>query len=266
VHIAGLIISILIGIVLGLVGGGGSILTVPLVNYFFDTSMLLATTYSLIVVTASSLFGFTQRIASKEINFKIGFYFAVPSMLVAFSIRYWVMPLFPIQFSIFKFELSRDIVITSLLIIVMLYTAINMLRKKHVEQEQEAHTNRNFLSILIFGIFTGLLSGFIGAGGGFIIVPILMGLGLNMRTAVGTSMFIITIQSFVALIGDFFNPEIMEIGIDWKLVGLITALTIAGVFIGTKLQKKVPTIWLSRIFSFILMVVAIGLLFKLLNN
>lgn len=263
-HILGLIISVLIGIVLGLVGGGGSILTVPLVNYFFDTSMLMATTYSLIVVTASSLFGVMQRISSGDINFKIGIYFAIPSMLIAFSIRYWIMPLFPIQFSILKLELSRDLVITTLLIIVMLFTAINMLRKKH--DENKVHENHNFFHILIFGIITGMLSGFIGAGGGFIIVPILMQLGLTMRSAVGTSMFIITIQSLVALIGDFFNPEIMNIGIDWKLVGLLTILTIAGVFIGTKLHKKVPTIWLSRIFSFVLMLVAIGMLIKLLNN
>lgn len=262
-YAVGLFIAVLIGIVLGLVGGGGSILTVPLLNTFFSTTMLLATTYSLIVVTVSSLFGFSQRIKSNEVDFKTGIQFAVPSMIVAFSIRYWVMPLFPIQFDYGNIIVSRDVIITSLLIVVMLFTAARMV------QGNRSHSNKSsnrFISIVIFGVMTGLLSGFIGAGGGFIIVPILIRMGLDLRKAVGTSMLIITIQSIVALVGDFFNPEIRAAGIDWKLVIIISLLTIVGVYIGTLLQKRISSLWLKRIFAAILFAVAIGMLIKMIIN
>ena len=116
---------------------------------------------------------------------------------------------------------------------------------------------------MLFGVLTGLLSGFIGAGGGFIIVPILIRLGMDIRKAVGTSMFIISIQSAIALSGDIFNPQIVaEGGIDWVLVSVITSLTVGGVLVGTYLQRYFSGKLLRRVFSFILIAVALGILFQ----
>lgn len=258
----GLVLSLIIGVILGLVGGGGSILTVPLVNYFFDVNMLIATTYSLFVVAIASSFGVLQRVKSKQIDFKQGVVFVIPSMLVAFTIRKWIMPMFPIQFSLNDFELSREIVITVLLIIVMIYTASKTLLSKG---RKVAPEKTNFVAIILFGILTGILSGFIGAGGGFIIVPILLRLGLDMKKAVGTSMFIISIQSGVALIGDAFNEEITSGGIDWGLLIALTVITVAGVFIGGLFQKKVSGDFLRKVFSLILLIVAGGLIFKMIS-
>ena len=259
----GLIIALVIGVILGLIGGGGSILTVPLINYFFDTELLLATTYSLIIVTVSSLFGFAQRISKKQVDYQIALIFAIPSMLLAFSIRYWIMPLFPIHLSVGNLIIGRDIVITLLLIIVMLFTALKTY-KKSTQADCEPSPSSPSL-VILFGILTGFLSGFIGAGGGFIIVPLLMRIGLDMKKSVGTSMLIITIQSSVALIGDYFNPEIHRLGIDWALVATLTGITIAGVAIGTAIQGKFSENWLRRFFALVLAVVAIGMLFKLRN-
>ncbi len=255
----GAFISFLIGIVLGLLGGGGSILTVPLVHYLFGTSMLLATTYSLIVVAVASGIGTVQRIKPKLFDFKQGIIFVLPSMTVAFLIRRYLLPAIPESFEFLGMHLSLEIIITFLLIGVMLFTAIRTLVSKRTPSTEPA----TVLTILLFGVLTGMLSGFIGAGGGFIIVPILLRLGMEMRKAVGTSMFIISIQSAVALSGDLFNPQIAaEGGIDWKLVSIITLLTVLGVLVGTYLQKYFSGKLLRRVFSFILISVALGILFQ----
>lgn len=257
--IVGAFISLLIGIVLGLVGGGGSILTVPLVHYLFGTSMLLATTYSLFVVSVASGIGTIQRLKSKQVDFKQGLIFVLPSMTVAFIIRRYVLPAIPESFEVFGFQMSLEIIIAVLLITVMLFTAIRTLLSKRKPSSEPA----TVLSILLFGILTGLLSGFIGAGGGFIIVPILIRLGMDIRKAVGTSMFIISIQSAIALSGDLFNPQIAaEGGIDWTLVSVITFFTVGGVLLGSYLQKYFSGKLLRVVFSLILIVVALGILFQ----
>ena len=263
-YIVGLLLSLFIGAALGLVGGGGSILTVPLVHYVFGESMLLATTYSLFIVAVGSGFGVLQRLKSDSIDFKNGIIFAIPSMLTAFSIRLLVMPQFPLTFAIDDFELSRDFVISILLVSVMFFTAFKTLLKgKKVVQT----TSVSILSIALFGVLTGLLSGFIGAGGGFIIVPILLRLGLSMKKAVGTSMLIISIQSFVALIGDVFNPEVFAgNGINWTLLITLTVITIVGVFIGTYLQKFLSGKFLRKVFSILLIVVAAGITIEFAIN
>jgi uncharacterized membrane protein YfcA len=262
--IIGLLLSLFIGVVLGLVGGGGSILTVPLVHYVFGESMLLATTYSLFIVAVSSGFGVLQRLKSDSIDFKNGIIFAIPSMLTAFTIRLLVMPQFPLTFAINDFELSRDFVISILLVVVMFYTAIKTL----IDRKKRAATHSiSNITIVLFGVLTGLLSGFIGAGGGFIIVPILLRLGLTMKKAVGTSMLIISIQSFVALIGDFFNPEVYEgDGINMNLIVALTGITIVGVFIGTYLQKFLSGKILRKVFSLLLIVVAVVITIEFIYN
>ncbi|MFK7785509.1 MAG: sulfite exporter TauE/SafE family protein [Crocinitomicaceae bacterium] len=255
----GAFISLLIGIVLGLVGGGGSILTVPLVHYLFGTSMLMATTYSLIVVSVASGVGTLQRLKSKQVDFKQGLIFLLPSMSVAFTIRSYILPAIPESFQLFGLELSLELIIAILLVAVMLFTAIRTLLSKRKPSSEPASN----LIIVLFGMLTGFLSGFIGAGGGFIIVPILIRLGMDIRKAVGTSMFIISIQSAVALVGDAFNPQIaVEGGVDWTLVSLITFFTVGGVLLGTYLQRYFSGKLLRQVFSLILIAVALGVLFQ----
>mgnify|MGYP000214398445 CR=1 FL=1 len=252
----GLFLSLAIGVVLGLVGGGGSILTVPLVHYFFGETLFLATTYSLFVVAVAAGIGVITRIPKKQIDFKGGVVFVIPSMITAFLIRRYVMDMFPISFSIGDFELSRDLVITFLLVIVMFYTAFRTL----FSARPQVTGSVSFPTVVLFGVLTGLLSGFIGAGGGFIIVPILLRMGLDMRKAVGTSMFIVAIQSGVALMGDFASKSLNGNNvIDWKLLLLITGMTVVGVIAGGILQKYFSGKSLKTVFSLVLILVALGM-------
>lgn len=257
----GFIFSLLIGVVLGLVGGGGSILTVPLVHYFFGESIFLATSYSLFVVAVSAGIGVLTRIGKDQVDFRGGIVFVIPSMITAFFVRRYVMNLFPITFSIAGFELSRDVFISILLLAVMFYTAYRTLfGSPHVQGSKVG-----IGVVVLFGVVTGLLSGFIGAGGGFIIVPILLRMGLDMKRAVGTSMFIVTIQSAVALLGDFLSKNLEgENAIDWYRLGLITAMTVVGVLIGGYIQKYFSGKMLRRVFAFVLVGVALGMTIQFL--
>lgn len=260
-YIIGLVFSLLIGIVLGLVGGGGSILTVPLVHYFFGESLFLATTYSLFVVAVAASIGVLTRLKDDQIDFRGGLVFVVPSMITAFLIRRYVMEMFPLSFSIGNFELSRDVFITILLVAVMFYTAF----KTMFSSRSNTGSSVSFPVVILFGVLTGLLSGFIGAGGGFIIVPILLRMGLDMKKAVGTSMFIVAIQSAVALSGDFMGKNLShENAIDWNLLLMITAMTVAGVLLGGYLQRYFSGKMLRNFFSILLIAVALGMTIQFL--
>lgn len=257
----GFIVSLLIGVVLGLVGGGGSILTVPLVHYFFGESIFLATSYSLFVVAISAGIGVLSRIGKDQVDYRGGIVFVLPSMITAFLIRRYVMDLFPISFSVAGFELSREVFISVLLLIVMFYTAYKTL----LGTPQVEGGKVSIGTVILFGIATGLLSGFIGAGGGFIIVPILLRMGLHMKNAVGTSMFIVTIQSAVALLGDFMSKNLEgENTINWYTLGIITAMTVLGVLLGGYFQKFFTGKRLRQLFAYLLILVGLGMTVQIL--
>ena len=255
-QILGLFLALIIGLVLGLIGGGGAILTVPLVEYCFGETTYAATTYSLIVVTIAALFGVLQRLNQGLFAMREAIIFVIPSMLVAFSIRLLEIP----EFIAFHGEIfSRDELITILLVIVMLFVSIRLFLPK--KKENIEIVRPSVLVIVLLGILTGAMSGFLGAGGGFIIVPILLGLGLEMKKAVATSMLIVTFQSAIALSGDYIN----KIGpgtlvIDYPLVLLLSFLTIIGVYFGTIMQRKVSGNFLRKMFATVLLIVALGIL------
>jgi hypothetical protein len=260
----GLFLSLVVGVILGLVGGGGSILTIPLVEHFYGISTYEATTYSLFIVTISSLFGVVQRIGKELITYKIGLLFLIPSTLIAFSIRLLSIPE---TFSIFDQLINRDFFISILLAIVMLFVAIRMLQRKE-DSDNNREKAVTFGRILFMGTITGFLSGLLGAGGGFIIVPILMSIGLPIKKAVATSMFIIVIQSTFALFGDFlhYNNLVSGFSIDYELVTFLSTLMVIGVYIGTKLQNSFSGKILRRLFAGILVLVAVGILIDQLTT
>jgi len=251
----GLIFSLLIGVILGLVGGGGAILTIPLVVYFFGESTDSATTYSLIIVTVSAIIGILQRFNTKQISYKEALIFVFPSMTLAFFIRYFRKTLIPDFFELGGMELTRDFVIDCFLVVVIIIVAYRMFRPIRETYVQKPYS---VVKIMSLGLITGALSGFLGAGGGFIIVPILVGMGLEIKRAVGTSLFIIAIQSSIALLGDLFSiPEAELLAFNWGLVGILTVCSIVGVFIGGLLQKRVSGKNLRVIFASMLVAMSI---------
>lgn len=250
----GFFISILIGVILGLIGGGGAILTVPLVSHFFHVSTMEATTYSLIVVTFSSLIGVWQRRGQGLLDLKHAILFLIPSMLTAFYLRSFVVHQLPTQFFWQGRAWDTDGFMKMLLCFVMLLVAISMLRPMKIRPNKRGTTP--IVRIILLGLFTGTLSGVLGAGGGFIIVPILMTLGYDMRKAVANSMFIIVIQSTISLMGDF-AANWDEIHVNWWLAASLTGLTMMGVLIGTHFQYKITGKVLRRFFAGILFSVAL---------
>ncbi len=255
-QILGLFLALIIGLVLGLIGGGGAILTVPLLEYCFDQTTYAATTYSLMIVSIASLFGVIQRLNKGLFAMREAIIFVIPSMLVAFSIRILEIP----EFIAFHGKMfSRDELISYLLVIVMLFVSARLFFPKNKENIDIIRPT--VFTIVLLGILTGAMSGFLGAGGGFIIVPILLGLGLEMKKAVATSMLIVTFQSLVALSGDFVHKiGAGDLEINYYLVLVLSFLTIVGVFIGTIMQRKVSGQFLRRMFASVLLIVAVGIL------
>jgi uncharacterized membrane protein YfcA len=255
VYYLGLFLSLFIGVVLGLIGGGGAILTIPLVVYFFGQSTDTATTYSLIIVTVSSLVGIVQRFGTKQISYKEALIFVFPSMTLAFLIRRYRKMVIPEDFEWFGFQLTRDFFIDILLVVVMLIVAYRMFRPL---RQNLVHKPYSVPKIMALGLITGGLSGFLGAGGGFIIVPILVGMGLEIKRAIGTSLFIIAIQSSIALLGDLSAIPMEELKVyNWNLVFLLTFFSIGGVFVGTYLQRKISGNNLRIMFASLLVAMAI---------
>lgn len=258
-EILGYIISLIIGVILGLIGGGGAILTIPLVIYFFGASADLATSYSLVVVTFASLFGVVQRINKNLFALKEALVFVFPSMFLAFVLRKYREIILPHDFELWGMQFTREGVTNILLIVVMLYVGIHMLRTKKAT-ENLILPKFSYSKTILLGVLTGCLSGFLGAGGGFIIVPILMTLGLDIRKAVATSLLIIVIQSGIALLGDYLSYDVLvNEPYNWTLLAMLVTFTVGGVFIGTLLQHKLSGKLLRIIFAWVLLIVAFGI-------
>ena len=255
-EIIGYCSSILIGIVLGLVGGGGSILTTPVLIYLFSTDDEVATSYSLFVVGVSALVGILQRLGTPFISIREGLIFAIPSTITAFTMRSLIMPNIPEQLHFFSTDIQKNSLIIVVLGLLMIFTAVKMLLTK---EKERLHKHVPLTLVMAFGIATGILAGFVGAGGGFLIVPALIFMGLPTKKAIGTSMLVITIQSSIAFLGDFNSDKIMgDNGLNWSLLLTLTALTVAGVLVGGKLSKYVNGATLKKGFG--ILVLAIGAL------
>lgn len=227
--------ALLIGVVLGLIGGGGSILTVPVLVYMMAINPVTATAYSLFIVGSSSLMGAGRNLQKGLVGFKTALVFAIPAVITVFSTRKFLVPALPEElFRVGDFMVTRDIGIMLFFAILMLFASISMIydKKELLEKKQEKKPV-NFFLLGALGILTGLITGIVGAGGGFIIIPILVLLaGLPMKKAVGTSLLIIAINSLLGFLGDLGHQEI-----DWPFLLIFTAIAISGIFLGVYLNK-----------------------------
>ena len=258
-EILGYIASILIGITLGLIGGGGSILTVPVMVYLFSISPQLATCYSLFVVGSTSFAGVIARLKTGAVKPNIAILFATTSVITVYLTRKFIVPVIPkILFSIGNFTVTEPLATMVLFAVLMLMSATSMIRsgRNKLRSKEINSINHSRLALVGFGI--GLVTGFLGAGGGFLIIPSLVLLcGLNMKEAVGTSLLIITANSLIGFIGD-----IGHFKIDWKLLGIVTTLAVTGILIGSQLSKKVNNENLKKIFGWFVLVMGIYIIVK----
>jgi uncharacterized membrane protein YfcA len=260
--IIGLFASTLIGISLGLIGGGGSILTVPVLVYLFNVDPVLATAYSLFIVGLSSLVGAFPKYKSGMIDLKTAVVFGIPSIIAVFITRKVLVPSIPeTLFSVGELAFTKALAMMLLFAILMVAASVSMIRdKKKEETESTAPRIFNYPMILLEGTVVGVLTGLVGAGGGFLIIPALVMLSkLPMKQAVGTSLLIIAAKSLIGFTGDVMeNSKNM----DWTLLGVVTALAVLGIFIGNQLSKKIDGAALKKGFGWFVLVMGLYIIIK----
>ena len=252
-EIIGYLASILIGISLGLIGSGGSILTVPLLVYFFQVSPLLATTYSLAIVGLSSIAGVISRLKQKLVDFKTILVFGLPSIVGVFLARKFILPAIPEQMNWgANLVLTKGHFIMLFFATLMLIAALSMILGKNKKEEEGILPVYGF-SLMLVGLAEGLLTGIVGAGGGFLIIPALVILAkLPMKKAIATSLVIISIKSLVGFTGD-----LLHTAVDWSFLSKIILLATLGIITGNYLNKKMEGAKLKKGFGFFVLAMAI---------
>lgn len=236
----GLVLSLLVGVSLGLLGGGGSILTLPILLYVMNVEAHAAIAMSLFVVGLTSAAGAIQHARRGNVHWRTGWWFSVGGMSGAFLGGKLGVHMSPT-------------ILLSLFAALMLVTAGLMLRGKK-EIDPSAQAGRTLHRVLLEGFLVGGFTGMIGAGGGFLVVPALVLLGgLTMKEAVGTSLMVITLKSFAGLAG-----YLSQIQIDWLLAFGVSAAAICGSFVGARAVHLVAPDKLRRGFAWF--VLAMGLL------
>lgn len=247
-----LALAALVGISLGLLGGGGSILTVPILTYVLGMAPREAIAASLFIVGTTSAVGMIGHARAGRVRWKIGALFGVAGMAGAFAggLLGGVIP---------------GAVLMVLFAIMMTVTASAMIRgrKDKSGEASPATTNsdehhRPLVRILLDGFLVGIATGLVGAGGGFLIVPALNLLGgLPMAIAVGTSLLVITMKSYAGLAG-----YLLSVQLDWPIILAFTGVAIAGSFAGVALAGRVPEKALRKGFGVFVLVMGIFVLVK----
>lgn len=226
--------ALLIGVVLGLIGGGGSILTVPVLVYLLSINPVTATAYSLFVVGATSLFGSIKNLQKKRVDLKTAVIFSIPAFIAVYLTRMFLVPAIPETImTIGELTITKNIGIMLFFAVIMMLASVSMILEPSEKDAKPREVKFNYLFIVLEGAVVGVLTGIVGAGGGFLIIPALVLMAkLPMKRAVATSLLIIAVKSLIGFIGDVQNLEI-----DWTFLLIFTAVSIVGIFLG---------IWLNR--------------------
>ena len=258
IEIFGYLGALAIGIVLGLIGGGGSILTVPIFVYALGIDPVIATAYSLFVVGFTSLVGTITNAFNKLIDYKVGITFAIPSLIAVYLTRKWLVPAIPDPiFDIDIITVTKSAGIMLFFSIVMILASYSMIKKRkqsNVNQKKKL----NLFLIVIEGGIVGVITGIIGAGGGFLIIPALVILtGLPMKRAVATSLMIISVKSLIGFLGD-----LNHFNIDWIFLCSFTLISILGIFIGIFLNKFIEGPKLKRAFGWFILIMGVYIICK----
>ena len=249
-------LAILVGITLGLIGSGGSILTVPILVYVVGLNPVLATAYSLFVVGTSALVGGIKKVKQQHVNFKMVLIFGIPTVFWVFVTRKFIIP--NISYEVFRindFVVYKPIFLMILFAVVMIVASFTMIKpRKEILVDERIPAKINYFLVLILGTFIGILAGLVGAGGGFLIIPALVILTkMPMKNAVATSLFIIALQSLIGFSGD----SVIQNEIDWKFLLTFTLFAVIGIFIGDYLSKKINGNQLKTGFGWFVLIMGI---------
>ena len=257
-EIVGFFGAFLTGIVIGLFGGGGSILAVPIFVYFFKLNPVLATSYSMFVVGSSAAVGTIININKKLIAYKTAVIFTLPALVSVYMTRRFLIPNIPdILFSFKDFDITKKMVLMLFFSLVIIISSIPMM-KQPITEPNTTTSEKNYGLLIVIGLAVGVLTGLIGAGGGFIIVPALVLFArITIKQAVATSLIIV---AFNSLIG--FCSDLSLLKIEWDFLILFTALSILGILIGIYISNFVRELTLKTNFARFMIIMAAIIIFK----
>lgn len=253
----GYISAIAIGVVLGIIGGGGSILTIPVLVYFFKVDPVLAGAYSLFVVGTSSLIGVVPKLRQKLVDVRTALIFGIPSLITVVLTRVYLLPCIPPEL-----YTSDTLVVTRSNMMMVLFALLMMAASRSMIKNVSVNTTSGkgpgLSALVVQGAFVGVVTGFLGAGGGFLIIPALvMWSKLPIKIAVGTSLLIIAVNSGIGFFG---NLSVAGGEIDWPFLLLITALAVAGILAGSYFGARMESKNLKRMFGWFILVMGIVIL------
>ena len=260
-EILGFALAAMVGISLGLIGGGGSILTVPILVYIIGINPMLATSYSLFIVGSTSMVGAVNNFRKGLVNIKIALLFGVTSITTVFITRKIILPKIPsVLIHTGGYQITQAMAIMVLFAVLMLLASVAMIRdKKTTLKSSVLRKETNIVWLLFYGIIVGLTTGFLGAGGGFLIIPALVLLaGLPMKQAVGTSLLIIALKSLIGFTGDLGSG----LEIDYRFMLFFSAFAMVGIIAGSYLTKFISNEKLKPAFGWFVMVMGVYILVK----
>lgn len=259
--VVGYILAVLVGISLGLLGGGGAIIIIPVLVYIFKKDVVEATSYSLFIVFISALIGSILNASKRAVNFKLALVFGIPDIISMYCVRRFVIPEIPMElFAYHNTVFTRDAAILILFSIIIMIASYNMIfGKKAVPDDVSRSNDINLFKLASKGLLTGCLTGLIGIGGGFLIVPSLVLLaGVSIKEAVVTSLIIIMLKSGIGFIGDLQSA----LEIEWNFLLSFSLLAIIGILIGNRLSSNLSNKNLKRVFGYFALSMAILIVVK----
>ncbi|NBV68140.1 MAG: sulfite exporter TauE/SafE family protein [Flavobacteriia bacterium] len=258
VIIAGFILLVFVGISLGLIGSGGSILTIPILLTFFGLSTEMAFFQALFVVAISSFWGSLLSFYHRRVDLKSLLFFGIPSVIGVVVTKYLLLPLVPLDwFTLWGFHFTKDIGSLFLFVILMVMASLKMIAKP--KEGVPNVENKSDVLFVLQGVLVGSLTATISVGGGFLIIPFLVIYrGLEMKKAVGTSLVLIFINATLAFLLGFKNMPQLETN-SLLFMGLSASI---GMLIGVYLQRFMKGEALKRTFGFFVLAVGIYVLFS----
>ncbi len=253
-EILGFVMALVIGLSLGLIGGGGSILAVPVLTYMFSYDEKVSTAYSLFIVGIAALLGGLKQNKSSNVDWRTAVVFGLPAMVGVWAIRQFLIPVLPdVLFPLFGFDITRRMGMLGLLSIMMLMASYSMITDKK-KMKGVGIRKFNYPLIITEGILVGSFTGFVGAGGGFLIIPALVVLAdLEIKKAIGTSLIIIAMKSLMG----FFLGDAIQMQIDWNFLLFFSAITIVGMFIGTYVGKHIDSNKIKKGFGYFILLMGV---------
>ncbi|MEP7323543.1 MAG: sulfite exporter TauE/SafE family protein [Saprospiraceae bacterium] len=259
-EILGFTCFILIGMSLGLLGGGGSIFTLPTLVYVLGISPLISSTYSLFIVGIISMTGAIHYIRKRQVHYLSAILFAIPALIfVSITRHYLKTSSIQIDYHPGIFLKNQNFLIMLLFAGLIIWAGFSMItRNKNKEFYHQRPLIQRYGMLSISGAIIGALTGVVGIGGGFLIVPVLVLLiNLPMNIAVGTSLIIIALKSLIGFVID-----LKAVDIDWSFLIFFSLMGIIGIGLGTYLSPHIEEIRLKKYVGWFMLCLGISILFK----